>query len=191
MKHFFAIAFLPILMTLGFVNITPDTTVGIESSEITWNGYKVTGQHEGTINMQSGDLTMDANGALTGGTIVIDMSSIKTTDLTGEYAGKLEGHLKSDDFFGTTTFPTSTLKITKVASKGTPGDYKVSADLTIKGKTNPIKFYANITDKVATATIKIDRTEYDVRYGSGSFFDSLGDKTIYDEFDINVKLVLK
>lgn len=197
MKQFFAIGLLPLLMALGFVNTNSETTIdgNITSSKVEWKGYKVTGSHYGTIDVKSGNLEMDASGALTGGEIVIDMNTITTQDLTGEYADKLVGHLKSDDFFGVASHPTATLKITSVAAKGTPGDYKVKADLTIKGKTNPIKFYANIAEvdgkKVATANIKVDRTDYDVRYGSGSFFDSLGDKTIYDEFDINVKLNVK
>ena len=72
--------------------------------------------------------------------------------------------------------------------------YKVEGDLTIKKTTKPIKFIANIKEDgsiiVATADIQIDRSEYDVRYGSGSFFDNLGDKTIYDEFDLSVELVV-
>ena len=197
MKQFFAIGLLPLLLAFGFVNTNSTTTIdgNISSSKVEWKGYKVTGSHYGTIDIKSGSVDIDANGNLIGGEVVIDMNTITTSDLTGEYADKLVGHLKSDDFFGVATYPTATLKITNVAAKGTPGDFKVTADLTIKGKTNPIKFYANIAEedgkKVATANIKVDRTDYDVRYGSGSFFDSLGDKTIYDEFDINVKLMVQ
>jgi polyisoprenoid-binding protein YceI len=87
---------------------------------------------------------------------------------------------------------TANLKITDVVSKG-DGKYEITADLTIKGKTNPVSFVANITEKEGkletAANIKVDRTKYGIRYGSGSFFDNLGDKAIYDEFTLNVKLV--
>ena len=141
-----------------------------------------------------GNLAFD-NGVLTGGSFDIDMKTITCTDMTGEYADKLVGHLKSDDFFGVATYPTSKFVITKVVSRGKPGEYKIIGNLTIKNKTKEIKFDANVkesgTTYVAEAAIKIDRTDFDVRYGSGSFFDSLGDKTIYDEFDLNVKVVTK
>jgi len=192
MKALIAITLTPLFMLLGGQSLT-NMTVDITESTVTWKGYKVTGSHEGTIALKSGELTYDTDGGLTGGSIVIDMTTIACTDLKAGGAAKLEGHLKSDDFFGVANYPEANLTITNVAAKGTPGDYKITADLTIKETTKPVKFYANIADKdgkrVATADLKIDRTEYDVRYGSGSFFDNLGDKTIYDEFDISVQLV--
>ena len=166
----------------------------LSKSVITWKGYKVTGQHEGTINLKSGALEM-TDGALTGGAFEIDMTTIKTTDLSGEYAQKLEGHLKSDDFFGVAKYPTARFEMTKAISRGTPGDYKVIGNLTIKETTKEIKFMVNIDESgaqpTATANITVDRSDFNVRYGSGSFFDNLGDKTIYDEFDLEVKLVVK
>ena len=192
MKSLFAFGLLPFLLILGFLTpMEEEVTKEIASSQIDWKGYKVTGSHTGTVDLKDGSLKFDEKGNLTGGKIVMDMTSITVTDLTGEYKGKLEGHLKSDDFFGIANHPTATLVIKDVAAKGTPGDYKVTGDLTIKDQTKEIKFYANVVDNVATAELKIDRSEYNVRYGSGSFFDGLGDKTIYDEFDINVKLMLK
>ena len=167
--------------------------ISTNDSEVQWKGYKVTGEHAGVVNLQSGELAFDENGSLSGGSFVMDMTSIKVTDLEGEWAGKLEGHLKSADFFGVEKFPTARFEITNVAAKGTPGDYKVTGNLTIKEATKEIKFYAHIDEEggnlTATGDITIDRTDYDVRYGSGSFFDGLGDKTIYDEFDLTVKLV--
>ena len=173
-------------------NLAGSYSVNVEDSNVAWKGYKVTGEHAGTINVKSGELTFGENGELTGGKVVIDMTSIKCTDLQGEWAGKLEGHLKSGDFFGVENFPTAELVITKVAAKGTPGDYKITGNLTIKETTEEIRFYAHLEENggtiAATADIKIDRTDFDVRYGSGSFFDNLGDKTIYDEFDLTVNL---
>ena len=166
-------------------------TVDVEKSSITWKGYKVTGQHEGTIGITGGTVMMDGD-KLVGGEFTIDMASIAVTDLSGGTAGKLEGHLKSDDFFGVQSHPTATLKITKVKAKG--DSYEVKGDLTIKGITEPMMFTAKTMEKDGImhimGDIKVDRSKYDVRYGSNSFFDNLGDKAIYDEFDLSVNLVL-
>ena len=159
--------------------------VKIEESKVTWKGYKVTGQHEGTINLKSGSLIMDGD-KLTGGTFVMDMTSINTTDLSGGSKTKLDGHLKSTDFFGVEKNPTATLVITKAEKSG--NTYTVTGDLTIKGISNPVTFPMTINGNTATADVKIDRTKYDIKYGSASFFDDLKDKAIYDEFDLNVSL---
>ncbi|MEL4308132.1 YceI family protein [Joostella sp. CR20] len=160
--------------------------VKVENSKVTWKGYKVTGSHEGTINLKSGELSFDGE-TLVGGNFTVDMTSIGATDLSGEYKDKLDGHLKSDDFFGVAKYPTASLTITKTEATS-KNAYKVTGNLTIKGKTNPITFDLSVYGNKATANVKIDRTKYDVRYGSGSFFDNLGDKTIYDEFDLVVDL---
>ncbi|AWX45439.1 UPF0312 protein [Flagellimonas maritima] len=155
-------------------------------STVTWKAYKVTGSHTGTIALKSGALEFDGD-KLTGGEFVVDMTTINTTDLEGEYKQKLDGHLNSDDFFSTASNPTSKLVFTNVKSTG-KNAYEVTGDLTIKGITKPITFDVSIYGSKATATLKVDRTNYDVKYGSGSFFDNLGDKTIYDEFDLVVDL---
>ena len=116
------------------------------------------------------------------------MTSISTTDLDGKSKNDLDGHLKSDDFFGTEKHPTATLVFKKLVDKGN-GIYGVSADLTIKGKTNSIGFEIAVSKNSATTDLKIDRTKYDITYKSGNFFDGLGDKVIYDEFELKVKLV--
>ncbi|MBY5959359.1 YceI family protein [Membranicola marinus] len=161
-------------------------------STLRWDGYKVTGQHHGSVAIESGELIFDG-GQLKSGRFVMDMPSIEVHDLEGEYRTKLENHLKSDDFFGVASHPKATFEIDKAIPYGTTGLYKVEGQLTIKKITKPIKFEAQVDHKngvmTATADIQIDRSEYNVRYGSGSFFDNLGDKTIYDEFDIKVKLV--
>jgi polyisoprenoid-binding protein YceI len=156
--------------------------IKIANSKVIWKGYKVTGSHEGTINLKSGFLTFNDN-KLTGGEFVMDMNTIVTTDLQGEYKGKLEGHLKSDDFFGVEKHPTAKLVISKVDATG-KNSYKITGNLTIKGITNVITFDLSVYGNKANAALKIDRTKYDVRYGSTSFFDNLKDKAIYDEFDL-------
>ncbi|AKA35823.1 YceI family protein [Flagellimonas lutaonensis] len=161
--------------------------VKTDESKVTWKAYKVTGSHTGTVNLKSGTLIFDDNGMLTGGEFEADMTSITVTDLEGEYKDKLEGHLKSDDFFSVANHPSSKLVFTNVKSTG-KNAYEVTGDLTIKGITKPVTFDVSIYGSKATATMKIDRAQYDVRYGSGSFFENLGDKTIYDEFDLVVDL---
>ena len=161
-------------------------TVKAEESTVTWKAYKVTGSHTGTVALKSGDLVFD-NGTLKGGEFVVDMTSIICTDLEGEYKQKLEGHLKSDDFFSVASHETSKLVFTDVKATG-KNSYEVTGNLTIKGITKPVTFDVSVYGSKATATLKIDRAQYDVRYGSGSFFDDLGDKTIYDEFDLVVDL---
>lgn len=163
--------------------------VKVSESKITWKGYKVTGSHEGTIALKSGHLIIDKN-KLTGGEFVVDMTTITNLDMTaGNGKEKLEGHLKSDDFFGVTKYPTAKLVFTSVEPMN-KNSYSVTGDLTIKGTTKPVTFVVSLYENKATATLKVDRAKYDVRYGSGSFFDNLGDKTIYDEFDLVVDLAL-
>ncbi|MFI0431160.1 YceI family protein [Mariniflexile sp. HMF6888] len=153
-----------------------------DKSKVVWKGYKVTGSHEGTIAIKSGSLSFDGD-KLIGGEFVIDMTTISSTDLEGEYKGKLDGHLKADDFFGVENHPASTLVFTKVTASG-KNAYNVTGDLTIKGKTNPITFTISIYGNKATTSLKVDRTKYDIKYGSANFFDGLKDKAIYDEFDL-------
>ncbi|MDH5412970.1 MAG: YceI family protein [Flavobacteriaceae bacterium] len=170
-------------IAFSFTNLETITKeVKIEKSKVIWKGYKVTGSHEGTIAIQSGTLKFKGD-VLVGGEFVIDMTSITNADLQGEYKDKLEGHLKSDDFFGVEKFPTATLVFKNVEVAG-KNSYKVTGDLTIKGKMNPVTFDFSVYGSKANATLKIDRSKYDVKYGSSSFFDNLKDKVIYDEFDL-------
>lgn len=176
------------------VKVADDFKVDTEQSKVTWTGRKVTGEHTGNINVSSGTITWDG-ATIKKGTIEMDMTSITCTDLTDkEYNAKLVGHLKSDDFFSVDKFPKSLFVITdsKLNSKGI---LEVTGALTIKGITHPITFPANVTvkgDKLqGNANVKVDRTKYDIKYGSGTFFDNLGDKTINDEFELKIDLVAK
>jgi polyisoprenoid-binding protein YceI len=167
-------------------------SVNVAESKVTWLGKKVTGEHTGTIQLLSGGMQFNDD-KLVGGSFEIDMRSIENTDLENEeYKQKLVGHLKSDDFFGVEKYPTATMKITDVEQK-TSSKYHVTGDITIKGITKSIVFPVEVslldTKAVASASITIDRSEFDVRYGSGSFFDDLGDKMIYDDFRLDVTVV--
>ena len=160
--------------------IKPDNT------KILWEGKKITGKHDGTINLKEGSLIF-TNDKLTGGSFVVDMTSLTATDLSGSSQQKLNNHLKSDDFFGVDNYPTSKMVFKRVVGKGN-GNYAITADLTIKDVTNPVEFDAKISGNTATGKIVIDRTKYGIRYGSGSFFSNLGDRAIYDDFSLDINL---
>ena len=166
--------------------------VDIAKSSVTWLGKKVTGEHTGTIAIKEGSLVAE-NGKITGGKIVIDMNTIVDKDLTDpEWNAKLIGHLKSDDFFAVATHPTSELALTKVVSNG--NNYTFSGNLTIKGITNPVLFTATSAKDgkvyTYTGTLTIDRTKFNMKFGSKSFFENLGDKVVYDEFTLDFTLVV-
>lgn len=181
------------IVAMAFTNKLEDGnyTVSLKQSKVEWVGKKVTGQHNGTVAIKSGSLVIK-EGVLTGGEFTIDMTTITSTDLEGEYQQKLNGHLKSADFFGVEKYPESKFVITKVAP-GKNGRFAVTGNITIKETTKEINFDAQLVNSgngiVAVADIVIDRSEFDIRYGSGSFFDDLGDKTIYDDFTLSVNLV--
>ena len=159
--------------------------IEVKESTINWLGKKVTGKHNGIITLKEGYLEMDGDNIL-GGKFVIDMTSITVLDLKGDMKGKLESHLKSDDFFGVADHPTATLVVNNAKKNGSI--YTVNGNITIKGITQPISFDLNKDGNTATTTVTIDRSKFNVRYGSGSFFDNLGDKTIYDDFQLDVTL---
>jgi len=160
--------------------------VDTEHSTISWIGRKVTGQHTGTIKISSGELIF-AGKAVKGGSFVMDMKSI-TSD-----SERLTGHLKTDDFFSVEKNPTSEFQITKVTSAGADR-VNITGNLTIKGITQPLTFPASIKKdgkSVAAVAkgIKVNRAKYDVRYGSKSFFNDIGNKAIDDDFELEVKLL--
>ena len=187
MKNLKSIA-LALVVVLSTVSVTAQTKkVDASKSTINWVGKKVTGQHEGTVNLKDGALVFKGK-KLKGGTFTVDMNSLTATDLkAGQGKEKLDGHLKADDFFGTEKFPTSTLVFKTIGEKA-KNVYSITADLTIKGITKPITFDIAVNGNTATTNLKIDRTKYDIQYGSGSIFDNLGDKAISDEFELAVAL---
>lgn len=173
----------------GAVNGQVKLIADSDKSTLNWLGEKVTGQHTGTIKLQSGSLTMTEN-KIVSGEFLIDMTTLKET----EGNTRLEGHLKSEDFFSVEKFPTAKL-VLKSSDSFDKGSSVVKGELTIKGITNPIEFKAAMQKKDDGnwffANITIDRTKYNIKYGSGSFFENLGDKTIYDEFKVKVALLVK
>ena len=159
--------------------------IDVTKSVVNWIGKKITGQHEGIVNFKDGYLVFKDK-KVVGGSFTVNMKSLSNTDQTGSSKSKLEGHLKSEDFFNIDNYSTATLVFKSIANKGN-NTYLINADLTIKGITNSNQFDLVIVNaNKATAKLTVDRTKYDIKYGSGSYFDDLGDKTIYDDFEINV-----
>ena len=194
MKKTFLTIALAIITTFSFATKPhiDNVRVNAENSTIKWIGSKVASSHEGTVNIQRGMLMIE-HGTLVGGQFSIDMTSISNTDIESEeYRAKLDGHLKSKDFFNVEQFQLATITITK-AVKGDDNSYKIVADLTIKGITHPVTFPAKVTinglNFSATAKIKIDRTKWGVEYNSGNFFKDLGDYLILDEIEFDVYLL--
>lgn len=165
-----------------------------EKSKVEWLGKKVTGEHSGTIKVSEGSLMLNGD-KLEKGSFVVDMGTIVCTDIKDdEYRAKLEGHLKSDDFFGVKKYPEAKFEMLKARNLG-EGNYEVHGNITIKDITKPISFKVNMhqhgNDLHVSGKIVIDRSQFNVRYGSGSFFDNLGDKTIYDDFELTLDLYLQ
>ncbi|HZL12127.1 MAG TPA: YceI family protein [Prolixibacteraceae bacterium] len=192
MKTFKSLAVFVLALSLTTSVFAGSQKIDAAKSSVKWLGKKIGGEHGGTIGVKEGKLVVE-NGKITGGKVVIDMTSIVDTDLTDAgYNAKLIGHLKSDDFFSVATFPTSELVITKDENSG--NTHVLSGNLTIKGITNPASFTATSekdgTNTIYKGTLTIDRSKYNVRYGSKSFFDNLGDKVIMDEFTLDFTLVV-
>ncbi|MDD4976204.1 MAG: YceI family protein [Bacteriovorax sp.] len=160
------------------------------ASKLVYLAKKVTGQHTGEVKLSSGHLNF-AKDSLKGGEFEIDMTSITNNDLTDkDYHKKFIDHMISDDFFSVEKFKTAKL-VLKTVKKEKADTYKVTGDLTIKGITAPVTFDAVATKEKATAKVTFDRTKYDIKYGSGKFSPTLGDKMIYDEVQLDVVLTAK
>lgn len=167
-----------------------DKMFNITDGQLQWTGTKVGGQHSGSVKVKGGEISA-SNGQVSAGTVMVDMSSITVTDLkAGEGKEKLEGHLKAGDFFDTAAHPTATFKVSSASGSGT--SMSIVGDLTIKGITKSITIPANVAmagDKISVVTpsFKINRTDWDVKYGSG-LIGTAADKIIHDEIALVLSL---
>ncbi len=156
-------------------------------SKVNWTGKKLAGAHNGFITISEGTVNT-SGGKLTGGKFTIDMNSITCLDLAaGQGKEKLEGHLKSPDFFNVGEFPTSTFEITSVSGN------QVTGNLTMLGVSKSITIPADImvsgsSTKVTSPDFQINRTDWGLKYGSASFFDNLKDKAIDDQISLSIML---
>ena len=166
-------------------------TVNTVISSVEWIGKKVTGQHQGVIEFKKGSYLFE-NGTITSGEFIINMQSITITDIEDkEQNEKLKNHLVSSDFFSVEKHPTAQMSVVK-SQRIDEKRLKITADLTIKEITKRIEFEVTLLIEgkkmVAIGEVDIDRTQFDIRYGSGSFIDNLGDKAIKDLFTIKFKV---
>lgn len=184
-----------ILLALAFMLSTnlllaQKVEVDTQSSTIEWTGKKIGGSHTGNIQLQSGTFTLQ-NNRIVSGKFVMDMNSITNSDIDDkETRQKLIGHLKSDDFFGVERYPTATFEV-KQSTPFKNGKATVQGIITIKGTSDPISFEVVRSGNSFTTTLEIDRAKFDVRYGSDSFFDNLGNKAIDDIFILDVNLIAR
>lgn len=190
------IALICILTITSFKMHTDVFNVDVEKSVLEWYAEKVGGGHNGIIKLSKGEISNN-HGTLSG-SFEIDMTTIENKDLSNEGSkAKLEKHLKSTDFFDVEKFPKATFLITAFKGYDTPtikgATHAVTGMLTIKEKTNEITFDAIVKPdglKInCEGTAIIDRSKFDVKYGSKTFFKEIGDKMIYDEFKLKFKIV--
>ena len=182
-------------------NINGDGTllpysIDTKTSKVYWTATKIGGSHTGTISIAKGTITTKNNGVYSA-SIVMDMKTIDNTDLDEPgYKAKLEGHLKSEDFFSVEKFPQALFEAKQFTpikdAKTGASNYTITGDLTIKGITHAVSFPVTVAingNKVTTkGTLIFDRSKWNVKYGSGSFFEGLGDHLIYDDVALKFEL---
>lgn len=189
MKNLFLILFIVIsYSTLAQKSYQANT----DNSSIKWKGFKPTGSHHGIINLKNGYFTIE-NSKIVGGEFTIDMNSIIDLDLSADdkYNTQLVNHLKSVNFFEVSTYPTAKFKIISSENKGVKT--LIKGELTLKDKTNSVEFLATIKInkndlEFHSDSFKIDRSKWNVKYKSKSFFNNLKDKFIYDDMEITVEI---
>ena len=194
MIKFLLCSFISILLPSSIVD-----TVWIDDtlSTMNWIGNKVTCSHNGKVKIKNGYILKKDN-LLVGGEIIIDMNSISVDDIEHpKWNQGLVDHLKNEDFFHVDKFPVSKLKITSSRKSFIDdklnSNIEIFSDLTIKNITNPISFhsYVDFEKNESFGELIVDRTNWNIRYGSSTFFKDLGDRAIYDDFIINFNLVSK
>jgi len=200
MKRFFALTIFVLLISCNMnsnkqsnQNITSvvapdaDYKINLDESILTWTGREVsTSSHYGTINFTSGQFEV-SDGLISQGEFIVDMTSINVQDLSGGSKERLEGHLRSDDFFSVESFPTAHLYISS-SELISQGKWLVNSFLTIKDISHPVLFEMSNTDEGWIANLVFDRSKYNVKFRSGTFFENLGDKLIYDDIELKINL---
>ncbi len=172
-------------------DFTATHKVILDESTLNWAGEKITGNgHFGTINLTEGTLAVDEAGMITNGSFTFDMTTLSANDVEGKTKTSVETHLKSDDFFDVENHPTGTFVIT--STEKTETGLIVTGDLTLKGITKSVSFPATLQTTgdamLSTADITLDRTLWDIKFGSGKFFSDLGDNLIKDEMTISLEI---
>mgnify|MGYP001469895796 FL=1 len=182
------VTFLALLTPLSLIS-QMTKLIDVENSKIKWIGEELSGKnHYGSLKFKKGNLNLN-NGVIISGNFIVDMKTINVEDLQGGSKQRLEGHLRSDDFFSVEKFSEAIFeaKSPAVVNKK-EGIQILSGNLTIKGITHPAKIEI---DDNWSAKLVFDRSKFDVRFRSGNFFQNLGDKLIYDEIAINAKIAFE
>ena len=173
MKALFTI----LISIISFTSYTQNFTLDIKKSDLKWIGYGEVGnfKQEGTIKAKSGAMNLD-QGIIQSADISIDMKSIQHDDKS------LSKHLSNKDFFWSKKYPIATLKMISLENDN------LTAELTIRGKTQSIQFPFELIEEediiLVRGKLTIDRTEYDIKYNSSSYFQDLGSYAIKNEFDL-------
>ena len=184
-------SFFTILFLVSFFINAQNLRLKTDKSTLKWTGKQITTKtHFGSLKFKSGNIIFE-NGIISSGKFLVDMTSLLVEDLQGNYKQKLEGHLKSDDFFSVEKFNESSLTI--LSSSKNDSGLDVNGNLTIKGITLPIKFKLEDLEMDQEevrwkGVLTFDRSKYNVRFRSGSFFQNLCDKLILDEIRIETLL---
>jgi hypothetical protein len=176
-----------VLLNFGFIQ-AQRLNADLEQSNIRWYGQELTGKtHFGDLSFKAAQIELQ-DGVITGGIFIVDMMSLSVEDLSGPGKTKLEGHLRSDDFFSVERNPEAKLKINQKA-KLESNEQKLHGELEIKGIQHPIDFTMTLGENnLALAQLTFDRSKYNIRFRSGSFFENLGDKLIIDDIRLEVSL---
>jgi hypothetical protein len=187
-KPFHLLSAITLIFSTFGLSQAQNLTASLEQSNIRWYGEELTGKtHFGDLSFKDAHIEVQ-DGIITGGNFVVNMTSLSVEDLSGGGKARLEGHPKSDDFFSVEKHPEATLKITQKA-KVKDGVQTLFGKLTIKGIEHPVEFTMNLGENnTALAGLTFDRSKYNVRFRSGSFFENLGDKLILDDIRMEVSL---
>ncbi len=188
-----AIVLSALFVLTAFTTHVDKYTVDVTKSKLVWKAEKVTGGHDGHVSLKSGNVFMD-HGKIAKASFVVDMNTITNDDIKSEkYSNKLIGHLKSEDFFDVKKHPEVSFDMIKATPVGN-GKFDVFGNITIKGIKGVISFPMTLKESkselVVSGTFSFDRTKFDIKYDSGSFFENLGDRAINDEVVIDFNIVL-
>lgn len=175
--------------------------IDFSASSVQWKGFKPGGSHEGTLPVSDGKLDI-RDGVLHGGYVVLRLDSLTVEDLSPEKGGnKLKEHLLSEDFFDAAKWPEVRFKLTNIPAEGVvlKDLTELKGNLTLKDVTKNITIpLASIvcdpkdaTYAVSSKAFTINRADWNVRYGSKSFFTGLGDNFINDEIELSFLLRTK
>ncbi len=179
-----------LILTFGvFAQAKTNATMALdlEKSKVNWFAKKVIGNdnHKGFIPFKSVELKMSDKGEVAGGTFVLDMTGFESTDLSGKMKKKFEGHLKSEDFFHVSKKGNDTATLIIETIK----EGKAMGKLTLKGVTKPVTLTFNKKGNKYIGSYTLDRTQWNIKYGSNNFFKGLGDKAIDDKVKIDFEIV--